>query len=498
MAQYDWLNKKFQRSVDSLRLWSENPRLNPDNNYLKISDYIKELFSDKSEKDSFIQLITSIAEKGFIPADPIVVWKNTEDGHFYVAEGNRRVLALKLLITPKKAPKCIRSLIQEYSSKVSLNDILKIPVCIAPSLDDSVWYINERHNSHALQKPWSRLQQQRWIAKMYRDYHGDVERILAIAPGDKKMIESDIRILKLIDLIRLPEVKRHLTEANYVKIISHKFPISILERFFNYAPVRERWNIVFDGTKVIIKSEKDSFCEAYAELLTRIVTGEGDIKINTRMTVGQAPEILDSLPMVIASDSDMMMEENKQLESQKSDFIYNSLNESVADSPKTSPIQKNDKNRNKLILPIYQLKSEDAKLTDLFEELKKLSVSKYPTCICASLRIFLDISIRLYITAEGWKEEVARKFKCDFKETTLKQRLTFVKDKFKPSKEQQIITRLLNPQNPYSLDVLNCYVHSSETHYELKQFMNGFWDFLFPLFQKILSIEEVASSDGEI
>lgn len=460
-------------------------------------DYIEELLSDKSEKDSFIQLIISIADKGFIPADPIVVWKNPEDGHFYVAEGNRRVLALKLLRTPKKAPKSIRPLIQECSSRISLNDIQKIPVCIAPSLEDSVWYINARHNSSSLQKPWSRIQQQRWNSKLYKDYHGNIEQILAVISGDKNTIESDIRILKLIDLVRLPEVKQHMTEDNYAKVISHKFPISILERFFNYAPVRKQWNIVFDGTDVIIKSEKNSFCAAYAELLKRIVTGEGDIKINTRMTVDQAPAILNSLPTVIASESDMMLEETAQQVLENSDFICNRLSKTVGDSPKKSPILKNDKNRNKLILPIYKLKSEDAKLTDLFEELKKLSVSQYPTCICAALRIFLDISIRLYIISEGWKDEVARKFKCDFKETTLKQRLSFVKDKIKPGKEQQIVTRLLNSQNPYSLDVLNCYVHSSETHYELKQFMNGFWDFLFPLFQKILCIEDVSGSEGE-
>lgn len=52
------------------------------------------------------------------------------------------------------------------------------------------------------------------------------------------------------------------------------------------------------------------------------------------------------------------------------------------------------------------------------------------------------------------------------------------------------MSKLLNPENEYSLDVLNGYIHSNDTHYSGKQFLNGFWDFLFPLFEKILEINE--------
>lgn len=50
MKKYEWLEKKHLRSVDSLRLWSENPRLNPDGKYVKLLDYVEDLLSDNSEK----------------------------------------------------------------------------------------------------------------------------------------------------------------------------------------------------------------------------------------------------------------------------------------------------------------------------------------------------------------------------------------------------------------------------------------------------------------
>jgi hypothetical protein len=113
--KYNWLNKKTPRSVDQLRLWDGNPRLNPEENHIQISDFAEDLTFDDSDKKQFFKLIKSIVEDGFIPADPVIVWKNVENEKYYVAEGNRRVLALKLLREPHKAPRSIRAFIRAQS-----------------------------------------------------------------------------------------------------------------------------------------------------------------------------------------------------------------------------------------------------------------------------------------------------------------------------------------------------------------------------------------------
>ena len=61
--KYNWLIKRHLRSVDSLKLWAENPRLNPDGKYLNLLDYVEELLSDNSEKESFVKLLESISKK---------------------------------------------------------------------------------------------------------------------------------------------------------------------------------------------------------------------------------------------------------------------------------------------------------------------------------------------------------------------------------------------------------------------------------------------------
>lgn len=71
---YDWLLKKTPRSVDQLRLWPENPRLNPEENHSTLRDFAEDLTEELADKKDFYGLVKSIVRDGFIPADPIVVW----------------------------------------------------------------------------------------------------------------------------------------------------------------------------------------------------------------------------------------------------------------------------------------------------------------------------------------------------------------------------------------------------------------------------------------
>ena len=229
MDIYDWLSKRTPRSVDELRPWPENPRLNPEETHVTTSDYVEDIISEKADRENFCDLVKSIAERGFIPADPIVVWQNPDNKKFYVAEGNRRILALKILRDPDKAPRSIRAIVRKYSALIDLASIKKVQVSVAPSFDSAEWYINQRNNTSSLQRPWSRVQQQRWIASLYEKYEGNIDQILSITNLDKSEIEGYIRILKLKDFINIPEIKNELSPNEYARANSYKFPITILD-----------------------------------------------------------------------------------------------------------------------------------------------------------------------------------------------------------------------------------------------------------------------------
>ena len=205
--KYEWLEKKTPRSIDQLRLWNENPRLNPEERHITLSDFTEDLIADDNEKKHFFELLKSIADE-YIPADPIIVWKDEDSQKYYVAEGNRRVLAIKLLNDPNKAPKSIRAYVRNLSkNRVQID---KIKVNVAPSFDDAEWYICQRNSLSTLQQGWSRIQQQRWVESLYKKYGDNMDLLSSKSSMSQGELETAIRNLRLLDLIKTEEVKEAL------------------------------------------------------------------------------------------------------------------------------------------------------------------------------------------------------------------------------------------------------------------------------------------------
>lgn len=421
MDIYDWLSKRTPRSVDELRPWPENPRLNPEETHVTTSDYVEDIISEKADRENFCDLVKSIAERGFIPADPIVVWQNPDNKKFYVAEGNRRILALKILRDPDKAPRSIRAIVRKYSALIDLASIKKVQVSVAPSFDSAEWYINQRNNTSSLQRPWSRVQQQRWIASLYEKYEGNIDQILSITNLDKSEIEGYIRILKLKDFINIPEIKNELSPNEYARANSYKFPITILERFFNYAEVKERWGIEYDGIEIRIKSNKKSFYKAYVALIKRIVN-EGEDQINTRFKSDDVATILDSLP-VVSFDPPFSEDETRNILPTEKDTPKSELRPNPTPNQNLQP-QKNDPNRNRVVLNIYKLNTGNAKLLALFNELKEIPF-RYKNSIAATIRVFLDVAVLNYIQTEGLEDSIKTYYRCELRDVILKKRLEF-------------------------------------------------------------------------
>jgi hypothetical protein len=480
-SKYNWLNKKSPRSLDQLRLWPENPRLNPEENHIQLSDYVEDFIAEDADKKQFFKLIKSIADDGFIPADPVVVWQNKDNQKFYVAEGNRRVLVLKLLREPNKAPKSIRSFIRKHSTKLNINETDKILVNVAPTFEDAEWYINQRNSTSSLQKSWSRIQQLRWISELYDKYKGDISKITSITKMTQSELESFIRILRVKDLVHEKNVADKLTAVEFAKASSYKFPITILERFFSNKSLKEKWGIDYDGIDLVFKN-KNSFLNAYAELIKNIINEDSKVKIDTRTITTNFDEIINSLPSVDINNSDLDITDKTEPEPETPD-----------DKPKPpppKPIIKNNPNRNRLILNIYNLNTSSYRLNGLFYELKLIPI-KYNNSIAASIRVFLDLAVLNYIEGEGLIGELcgANPNSNGLKNINLSLRLEFIKTKLN-SKSKSVIQKILNPSNELSLDVLNGYIHSSSSPYLNNQFLNNFWDLLFPLFEELLEINE--------
>jgi hypothetical protein len=125
--------------------------------------------------------------------------------------------------------------------------------------------------------------------------------------------------------------------------------------------------------------------------------------------------------------------------------------------------------------------------------LQLVPVNKYKNFSGVGLRVFLDLSLLEFLTAEGKKDEVSAQFKREFRDVNLKQRLDYVRKNYNDfgDKALKVIDKLVNSSNDYSLDTLNNYVHGIDTHHTDRRFLNGFWDFLFPLMEKLIDIKVI-------
>ena len=470
-----------------MRPWSNNPRLNPEEQHVNLRDYIEDIIQEAGDKASFMDLIRSIATNGFIPADPIVVWKDDKNDRYYVAEGNRRILALKLLREPMKAPREIRGTVTRLSNEWESID--KIAVNIAPTFEDAEWYISQRNSTSSIQQKWSRLQQMRWIESLYDKYSDTPDVLVSKSSMSLSEIEQIIRYIRLLNLVEEEQVKNALTDVEYKAATAHTFPITIFERFFNLTKVREAWGFEFDGTKVTFKN-KTGFLTAFTEVIRRIVSNKQEYKLDTRnVSAEKIEELLNKLPKVDTETADPYEVGGKVTEEPTEE-----LTENPAPKPKPRSL-KGDINRNRLILECYSLNTTEARLSQLFGELKRLSVNSYTSVSAAAVRIFLELAVLDYIQSEGLEAQMRKDFKCDFKKIILKSRLDYLSRKSRlkdNTKVCKILKDLINEKETYTLDILNGYVHSKDTEYLNKQYLNGFWDHIFPLLQAMLDIEEVA------
>lgn len=487
MDDYSWAEKRYLRSVDQLKLWSDNPRLNPIEEHRSIKDYAEDFTADQSDKQALFDLAKSIVDRSFLPFEPIVVWQGDNE-RFYVAEGNRRVLVLKLLRHPEQAPRSIRAFFRRLAQDFDANSVEKIQVIVAPSFDDAEWYINQRNSMSSLARPWSRLQQQRWIYSQYKKYQGNYEILKDKTGLTQSELDDIIRTLKIRDFINTPKVKAFLSPDEIDEASSHKFPMTVLERFFDSSIVKERWGISIDGNNVKISSDEDNFAQAYAYLIKSIL-GHTDIKIDTRTITNNLSDILDRLPTVGLGEKEWEVDPQR-LSIASTSTPLQSHKESHPQVQQKS--LKGDPNRKRIVLPIYEINTDSYRLQSLFEELKQIPF-RYTACIAAAMRVFLDLAILKYIESENLTQALCQEcHQSDLRKIILNQRLDYIKKNGKLTKNaQNIIGRLQNPAEPYSLDVLNGFIHSvGTTQYLNRSYLNGFWDFLFPLYQEILDIKE--------
>lgn len=228
-------NEKLR--VSQLLLNTENPRLPSVGSQV---DSIREMLRDQGEK--LFHLASDIIENGLNPTESIAVVR--EGNSFIVHEGNRRIVALKLLETPEIIKDVDVKLFNKFNKLNELyvkNPVEEVSCTIFDTSEECQPWILVRHNGENQGKgivSWNSMQKQRYeehIKKKPSSMTKLIDFYRSINKDDPN-IDEKIKNLKSTTLVRLigdPFVRDALGITLTSDEIYCHYPLDIFVRYLN-------------------------------------------------------------------------------------------------------------------------------------------------------------------------------------------------------------------------------------------------------------------------
>lgn len=255
-------------NVTSLLLDPSNPRIPELGHKANQREIVAELVNN----DTVYDLAKDIAAQGFFPTEVLIcVEENTE---LIVVEGNRRLAALKLLLSPELAPQEWLTRFRTLARKNPSPAVQQVKVVVAPSRSDAAPLIMNRHTQTGI-KRWEPIQQARYVHSL-RTAGMTLDNLAAttgFTKGDLLAIFRTHTMYEIANSLKL-DAKTTATVRD-----PRKFNTSTLERVIGSPRMRDFLGIQFDNDGQVVGSvHPDDFKKAYKKVIQDIVDGEIDTR----------------------------------------------------------------------------------------------------------------------------------------------------------------------------------------------------------------------------
>jgi len=375
--------KQSTKSVTSLLLDSRNPRLLPRTTVPSQVELIAELV----KHENVYELAKGITERGFFRVElPIAV---EEGGKLVVVEGNRRLAALKLLISPNLAPESERAKFKKLSNKTVISQIKKILVTIAPSRDAAAPVILSKHTRKEVEG-WSPVMQARFYADRVADGStvAELSKEYAITPGQIMEFLQNYQMYQVACSLDLPaDVAGKVNDPR-------EFPLSTLERIYRSTEAAEFLGISFDAHRQLKGTiPLGEFKKAFRKIVSDVASG----KVTSR-NLNKTEEFKKYFDEFGASAPDKTYKGSFTVK----DIIAQAPGK-VQSMPKAipQPPQKPLRLPTALIPKAFASEIPDPRINALIKDLKKISIDDHPNTVALALRGLLDLTVGDYCDRLG-------------------------------------------------------------------------------------------------
>lgn len=419
-----WEQKRL--GIETLHLDLKNPRF-PSVESEK--DAIEQMLNRIPEK--LLRLARDIANNGLNPTTLPAVF-SSEDGNNIVKDGNRRITAIKILRTPSlvKDPTMKRKF--EKASVKKKDRFSYIDCIVFDSEEEADAWVEVNHNDSG-----DGVGQEKWGTLMkYRDSrnHG-----------------------KSVPVLEFYEMATKDTDID-----ENDFPITTFERIVKSKAFRDRtgWELKDGQCDLIIPTE--NFEKALKEIARDVSSKE----FNSR-TMNSAKDI----------ENYLINKGNYFETKEKSSF---SVQASYTKPKKGKTKRGVRRSTNTVIPPEIDWEIGNARIKDIFNELKTISVNQHPNTVSILLRVFVDLTVKKYEVDNHLpvKNDLASRINQILDELRTKGRIT-------EDQKMSVKTAIKNSGNTIGLITeLNQYVHNYEINPN-PEWLVGDFNNLKPFFEGI-------------
>lgn len=475
--------KESQLTVTNLLLDPHNPRIPDSGENLSQRDLLADLVAN----DKVYELAKSIVENGYYPVESLIFVE--EQKKKYVVEGNRRLAALKLLISPEIAPDPVwERRFRALSNRIDPSAVRKVKVIKAPTREAAAPVIMSKHTRSQVES-WSPLMQ----AKFYRNL---VDRGLTVDDIAEQFSLASSEITDALQRYTMYSIacSLDLPEEVAKKVQNpREFPVTNLDRLYKNPKVNRFLGISFDENKGLTGSvDVDEFKKGYTKIVTDIATGT--VHSRTLNTTAEMDEYLASFgkqkPNLrkkgkFTADT-LLAASTKRKTPEKAS--------AAKKKPKSKPIPR------ALIPGSFSCDVNNQRINDVFNELKKLPVAQYPNAVALMFRSLLEMSLGYYLDRTGNLTKLTDKIRAarvkkggslpkDW-HPTLTQMLQYVVDKdadiISNGNLLKALHKLVSQEKALlSIDTLNLFAHNQH-FYPNEDDLREFWPQLQGLFEIIL------------
>jgi hypothetical protein len=438
--------------IDQLKLDLANPRITQASDQ---HEAMQRIIDDQDIK--LANLAESIVEDGLNPMDRLLVMRD-RDGYYIVLEGNRRAAALKILKNPPMLTGLdIRPALQKRleAAAQNFNPRSIEPIACFEVTDRGAGrhWIEQRHSGEDEGRgivKWSGLASSRFRGRDPALQALDFVRQHGKLTGDQK------------------------------KLVEDQFPITTLDRLLSTPDVRSKIGFDVKDDKLVTALPADEAIKP----LRRMVLDLAEKKINVTGLKRKSQQIdyVSDFRRADAPDLAKISGTPRPVEAiREREFSRHMAAQPARTTPARQPL------RNSLVPRGCKLNVTNAKIGEIYNELRSLRLAQHPHAVAVLLRVFLETSVDHYLTKIG--VELTTNTPGGVKDKSLAKKaeeaIGNLVSQGAPKKDFVGVVRGLSVKtHPLSVDLLHAYVHNrfvSPTERDL----TAAWDNSQPLFERI-------------